>query len=182
MLSWMLYSIVVSLLMGLAALALERSAQIREGRRVGCGVRAWLLPSRSYSSLPKRRCRCRQRRMPSGRHLPKYSRPRKRKPSNCRGSRCRSLLPINTAIKRSVHAAGLDLAFGFRGSRPGHPCQRRPFIVAATPVGPRSYGRDSRLHLGRLRSCRCRVFSSTYCGAALADKIISRRAGIGDRA
>jgi len=29
MLSWMLYSIVVSLLMGLAALALERSAQIR---------------------------------------------------------------------------------------------------------------------------------------------------------
>src|SRR6478735_1786295 len=31
MLSWMLYSIVVSLLMGLAALALERSAQIRQG-------------------------------------------------------------------------------------------------------------------------------------------------------
>src|SRR3954454_21840716 len=30
MLSWMLYSIVVSLLMGLAALALERSAQIRQ--------------------------------------------------------------------------------------------------------------------------------------------------------
>src|SRR3954451_21574518 len=30
MLSWMLYSVVVSLLMGLAALALERSAQIRQ--------------------------------------------------------------------------------------------------------------------------------------------------------
>src|SRR6478672_4989168 len=30
MLSWMLYSIVVSLLMGLAAVALERSAQIRQ--------------------------------------------------------------------------------------------------------------------------------------------------------
>src|SRR3954468_4032717 len=30
MLSWMLYSIVVSLLMGLAVLALERSAQIRQ--------------------------------------------------------------------------------------------------------------------------------------------------------
>src|SRR5436305_14468309 len=30
MLSWMLYSIVASLLMGLAALALERSAQIRQ--------------------------------------------------------------------------------------------------------------------------------------------------------
>src|SRR5215210_6624280 len=30
MLSWMLYSIVVSLLMGLAALALERSAQLRQ--------------------------------------------------------------------------------------------------------------------------------------------------------
>src|SRR3954469_4746300 len=30
MLSWMLYSIVVSLLMGLAALALEHSAQIRQ--------------------------------------------------------------------------------------------------------------------------------------------------------
>src|SRR5436189_3405646 len=30
MLSWMLYAIVVSLLMGLAALALERSAQIRQ--------------------------------------------------------------------------------------------------------------------------------------------------------
>ena len=30
MLSWMLYSIVVSLLMGLAALALEQSAQIRQ--------------------------------------------------------------------------------------------------------------------------------------------------------
>src|SRR5689334_23726008 len=30
MLSWMLYSLVVSLLMGLAALALERSAQIRQ--------------------------------------------------------------------------------------------------------------------------------------------------------
>src|SRR5215475_2055210 len=30
MLSWMLYSIVVSLLMGLAALALERSAQIQQ--------------------------------------------------------------------------------------------------------------------------------------------------------
>src|SRR5215210_2703292 len=30
MLSWMLYAIVVSLLMGLAALALERSAQLRQ--------------------------------------------------------------------------------------------------------------------------------------------------------
>jgi hypothetical protein len=30
MLSWMLYSIIVSMLLGLAALALERSAQIRQ--------------------------------------------------------------------------------------------------------------------------------------------------------
>jgi len=67
MLSWMLYSIVVSLLMGLAALALERSAQIRQkaGALAVGYVYGWLL-SRSSSSLPRCRCRSRKRRMPTG--------------------------------------------------------------------------------------------------------------------
>jgi beta-lactamase regulating signal transducer with metallopeptidase domain len=60
MLSWMLYSIVVSLLMGLAALALERSAQIRQRPArwlwATCMVAALaipLIPSRASVQIPQ---------------------------------------------------------------------------------------------------------------------------------
>jgi hypothetical protein len=60
MLSWMLYSIVVSLLMGLAALALERSAQIRQrparwlwGTCMVASLAILFIPSRVSVQIPE---------------------------------------------------------------------------------------------------------------------------------
>ena len=60
MLSWMLYSIVVSLLMGLAALALERSAQIRQrparwlwGACMAASLAILVLPSEVSVQIPE---------------------------------------------------------------------------------------------------------------------------------
>src|SRR3981189_3502656 len=60
MLSWMLYSIVVSFLMGLAALALERSAQIRQrparwlwGACMVASLAILFIPSREPVQLPE---------------------------------------------------------------------------------------------------------------------------------
>src|SRR3954447_26510304 len=60
MLSWMLYSIVVSLLMGLAALALERSAQIRQrparwlwATCMGASLAIPFIPSKVSVELPE---------------------------------------------------------------------------------------------------------------------------------
>ena len=60
MLSWMLYSIVVSLLMGLAALALERSAQIRQrparwlwGTCMVASLAILFIPSRASVQIPE---------------------------------------------------------------------------------------------------------------------------------
>ena len=60
MLSWMLYSIVVSLLMGLAALALERSAQIRQrparwlwGTCIVVSLGILFIPSKASVQIPE---------------------------------------------------------------------------------------------------------------------------------
>src|SRR5215813_10702300 len=60
MLSWMLYSIVVSLLMGLAALALERSAQIRQkparwlwGTCMVASLAIVFIPSKASVQIPE---------------------------------------------------------------------------------------------------------------------------------
>ena len=60
MLSWMLYSIVVSLLMGLAALALERSAQIRQrparwlwGTCMVASLAILFIPSKASMQIPE---------------------------------------------------------------------------------------------------------------------------------
>src|SRR5262249_18865341 len=60
MLSWMLYSIVVSFLMGLAALALERSAQIRQrparwlwGTCMVASLAILFIPSKASVQIPE---------------------------------------------------------------------------------------------------------------------------------
>jgi hypothetical protein len=60
MLFWMLNAIVVSLLIGFAALAFGGRRRFGESRRVGCGAWASWLLSRSPSSLPGSRCRSRK--------------------------------------------------------------------------------------------------------------------------
>ena len=93
MLSWMLYSIVVSLLMGLAALALERSAQIRQrparwlwGACMVASLAIPFIPAKVSVQIAETTHA--DRATSSG-----IFTPRKRRQSKPRGSHCRSLAP-----------------------------------------------------------------------------------------
>jgi len=173
MLSWMLYAVVVSLLMGLAALALERSAQIRQrparwlwGTCMVASLAILFIPSRVSVQVPETTHA--DRATSSGILTP---------PQTTAIETSRFTLPIigtdqtplsngvSTLLDWTWRVASMALALVI-------PRRWRPFVVETTVAGTAViWARDGRLHIGGYRSRRCRVFTSTYCRAALADKL-----------
>jgi len=148
MLSWMLYSIVVSLLMGLAALALERSAQIRQrparwlwGTCMVASLAILFIPSKVSVQIPET---THADRATSSEILT----PRKRQQSKRRGSRCRSLAPIKPRYLIECPRCWTGPGVWLPWLSPWLSSPVAPIVVETTSLGPRSYGRDRRLHIG----------------------------------
>jgi bla regulator protein BlaR1 len=185
MLSWMLYAIVVSLLIGFAALALERSAHVRRkpARFLwGMGIIASLVipftASRVSVQIPEMTSvadPATSNKIPAARQMAAIELSQSAWPIAGTGQLSASR-GVDTLLVGAWRTASIALALVIIASA-AHLSWRRRRWGRGHMAGTAVY-----IYIGGFRSCCCGVFASTDCRAALADKILSRRAGTGDRA